>query len=127
MAGERGYDGGAAQRLGWQHQYGGLERGTGLRFNGGNAPFVVNSVPVSRDGMVLKAGAEVAVNESATLSLELRRAAVAAPPGQQRQRRLYGASDLQRRSQDNGAGMPAPFLLTSKPPPKEVVIEPVRL
>ena len=55
--------------LGWQHQYGGLERGTGLRFNGGNAPFVVDSVPVSRDGMVLKAGAEVAVNESATLSL----------------------------------------------------------
>ncbi|HGM4843635.1 TPA: autotransporter outer membrane beta-barrel domain-containing protein, partial [Serratia marcescens] len=34
--------------LGWQHQYGGLERGTGLRFNGGNAPFVVDSVPVSR-------------------------------------------------------------------------------
>ncbi|MBN5323180.1 autotransporter outer membrane beta-barrel domain-containing protein, partial [Serratia marcescens] len=29
--------------LGWQHQYGGLERGTGLRFNGGNAPFVVDS------------------------------------------------------------------------------------
>ncbi|WP_440503788.1 autotransporter outer membrane beta-barrel domain-containing protein [Serratia nevei] len=55
--------------LGWQHQYGGLERGTGLRFNGGNAPFVVGSVPVSRDGMVLKAGAEVAVNENATLSL----------------------------------------------------------
>ncbi|MBI6145162.1 autotransporter outer membrane beta-barrel domain-containing protein [Serratia marcescens] len=55
--------------LGWQHQYGGLERGTGLGFNGGNAPFVVDSVPVSRDGMVLKAGAEVAVNENATLSL----------------------------------------------------------
>ncbi|WP_261265419.1 autotransporter outer membrane beta-barrel domain-containing protein, partial [Serratia ficaria] len=30
---------------------------------------VVNSVPVSRDGMVLKAGAEVAVNDNATLSL----------------------------------------------------------
>ncbi|WP_261264699.1 autotransporter outer membrane beta-barrel domain-containing protein, partial [Serratia ficaria] len=55
--------------LGWQHQYGELERGTGLRFSGGNAPFVVNSVPVSRDGMVLKAGAEVAVNDNATLSL----------------------------------------------------------
>ena len=55
--------------LGWQHQYGGLARGTGLRFNGGNAPFVVDSVPVSRDGMVLKAGAEVAVNENASLSL----------------------------------------------------------
>ncbi|BEN47074.1 autotransporter outer membrane beta-barrel domain-containing protein [Serratia marcescens] len=55
--------------LGWQHQFGGLERGTGLRFNGGNAPFVVDSVPVSRDGMVLKVGAEVAVNENASLSL----------------------------------------------------------
>lgn len=55
--------------LGWQHQYGGLERGIGLRFNGGNALFVVDSVPVSRDGMVLKAGAEVAVNEKASLSL----------------------------------------------------------
>jgi subtilase-type serine protease len=55
--------------LGWQHQFGDLERGTGLRFNGGNAPFVVSSVPVSRDGMVLKVGAEVAVNDNATLSL----------------------------------------------------------
>ncbi|CAI2011662.1 Extracellular serine protease precursor [Serratia entomophila] len=55
--------------LGWQHQYGERERGTGLRFNGGNAPFVVNSVPVSRDGMVLKAGVEVAVEQNATLSL----------------------------------------------------------
>ena len=96
--------------LGWQHQYGGLERGTGLRFNGGNAPFVVDSVPVSRDGMVLKAGAEVAVNESATLSLGYG-GLLSQHHRQQRQRRLYGASDLQRRSQDNGAGMPAPFLL----------------
>ncbi|NXZ90149.1 autotransporter outer membrane beta-barrel domain-containing protein [Serratia fonticola] len=55
--------------LGWQHQYGDLERGTGLRFNGGNAPFVVSSVPMSRDGMVLKVGAEVAVNDNATLSV----------------------------------------------------------
>ncbi|MBI6140033.1 autotransporter outer membrane beta-barrel domain-containing protein [Serratia plymuthica] len=55
--------------LGWQHQYGGLERGTGLRFNGGSSPFVVNSVSASRDGAVLKASAEVAVNKNATLSL----------------------------------------------------------
>ncbi|MBJ3816818.1 autotransporter outer membrane beta-barrel domain-containing protein [Shimwellia pseudoproteus] len=55
--------------LGWQHQYGGPERDTGLRFNGGNAPFVVDSAAASRDGMVLKAGAEVLVNESAILSL----------------------------------------------------------
>ena len=55
--------------LGWQHQYGDLDRGTGLRFNGGSSPFVVNSVSASRDGMVLKAGAEMAVNKNATLSL----------------------------------------------------------
>ena len=55
--------------LGWQHQYGDLDRGTGLRFNGGNSPFVVNSVSASRDGAVLKASAEVAVNKNATLSL----------------------------------------------------------
>ncbi|MGQ8776739.1 autotransporter outer membrane beta-barrel domain-containing protein [Serratia sp. NA_112.1] len=55
--------------LGWQHQYGDLDRATGLRFNGGNSPFVVNSVSASRDGAVLKASAEVAVNNNATLSL----------------------------------------------------------
>ncbi|CAI1132343.1 autotransporter outer membrane beta-barrel domain-containing protein [Serratia quinivorans] len=55
--------------LGWQHQYGDLDRGTGLRFNGGTSPFVVNSVSASRDGAVLKASAEVAVNNNATLSL----------------------------------------------------------
>ncbi|AYO36631.1 autotransporter outer membrane beta-barrel domain-containing protein [Serratia sp. P2ACOL2] len=55
--------------LGWQHQYGDLARGTGLKFNGGSSPFVVNSVSASRDGAVLKASAEVAVNKNATLSL----------------------------------------------------------
>ncbi|MGO4745661.1 autotransporter outer membrane beta-barrel domain-containing protein [Serratia quinivorans] len=55
--------------LGWQHQYGDLDRGTGLKFNGGSSPFVVNSVSASRDGAVLKASAEVAVNQNATLSL----------------------------------------------------------
>ncbi|CAI2532944.1 Extracellular serine protease precursor [Serratia liquefaciens] len=55
--------------LGWQHQYGDLDRGTGLKFNGGNSPFVVNSVSASRDGAVLKASAEVAVNKNTTLSL----------------------------------------------------------
>lgn len=55
--------------LGWQHQYGGPARGTGLRFNGGNTSFVVNSVPVSRDSIVLKAGTEVEMNGNSTLSL----------------------------------------------------------
>ena len=69
MAGDPGTTVALRSELGWQHQYGGLERGTGLRFNGGNAPFVVDSVPVSarRDGA--EGGAEVAVNENATLSL----------------------------------------------------------
>lgn len=55
--------------LGWQHQFGGLTRSAGLRFSAGNTPFVVNSVPVSRAGMVLKAGAEVTVNHNTMLSL----------------------------------------------------------
>lgn len=55
--------------LGWQHQYGERDRATGLMFSGSSSPFVVNSVPVSRDGAVVKASAEVAVNKNATLSL----------------------------------------------------------
>ncbi len=55
--------------LGWQHQYGELDRGTGLMFSGGSTAMVVNSVPVSRDGAVLKASAELAVSRDATLSL----------------------------------------------------------
>lgn len=55
--------------LGWQHQYSDLGRGIELSFSGGRAPFMVSSVPVSRDGMVLKVGAAVAMNANATLSL----------------------------------------------------------
>ncbi|WP_072215015.1 autotransporter outer membrane beta-barrel domain-containing protein [Type-D symbiont of Plautia stali] len=55
--------------LGWQHQYGDLSRGKGLRLSGSNAPIVVESVALSREGIALKASAEVATNESATLSL----------------------------------------------------------
>ena len=55
--------------LGWQHQYGGLDRATGLKFNTSSAPFVVNSVSASRDGAVVKASAEVALNGNSQLSL----------------------------------------------------------
>lgn len=55
--------------LGWQHQYGDLDRGTGLKFNGSSTPFVVNSVSASRDGAVIKASAEVALNQNSHLSL----------------------------------------------------------
>ena len=54
---------------GWQHQYGDRDRATGLHFRHSDASFVTNSVPVSRDGLVLKAGAEVAVNDNAALTL----------------------------------------------------------
>ncbi|WP_145606956.1 autotransporter outer membrane beta-barrel domain-containing protein [Yersinia intermedia] len=55
--------------LGWQHQYGELDRSTGLMFSGSSSVFVVNSVPVSRNGAVLKVSAELAVSKDATLSL----------------------------------------------------------
>lgn len=60
---------GLISELGWQHQYGNRYRDVGVRFNGGQTPFVVNSVPVSRNGMVLKSSLEVVVNNNATLSL----------------------------------------------------------
>lgn len=55
--------------LGWQHQYGDLDRGTGLMFSGSSSAFVVDSVPVSRDGAVVKASAEVTVSKDTTLTL----------------------------------------------------------
>lgn len=55
--------------LGWQHQYSGLDRATGLMFSDSRALFITHSVPVSRDGAVLKTSAEVAVNQHATLAL----------------------------------------------------------
>lgn len=55
--------------LGWQHQYGGLDHGIGLRFVPGSDPFVVSSVPVARDGMLLKAGVNLSVGQNASLSL----------------------------------------------------------
>ena len=54
---------------GWQHQYSDRDRASGLHFRGSEAGFVTNSVPVSRDGLVLKAGAEVAVNDNAAITL----------------------------------------------------------
>ncbi len=60
---------GLFSELGWQHQYGQLKPGARLRFKGGNAPFVVNSVPISRDRLALKVGLEVVVNKNAILSL----------------------------------------------------------
>ncbi|EMH4161069.1 autotransporter outer membrane beta-barrel domain-containing protein [Pluralibacter gergoviae] len=66
---EPGTDVALRGELGWQHQYSDRDRATGLRFRGTDAAFTVNSVPVSRDGLVMKAGLEVAVNDRAALSL----------------------------------------------------------
>ncbi|EPO3979019.1 autotransporter outer membrane beta-barrel domain-containing protein [Escherichia coli] len=43
-----------------------------MRFTGTDAQFKVNSLPTSRDGMVLKARAEATVNRNVTVSLEYR-------------------------------------------------------
>ncbi|MDC9621819.1 autotransporter outer membrane beta-barrel domain-containing protein [Xenorhabdus sp. XENO-7] len=55
--------------LGWQHQYGDRERATSLAFRGSDTSFVTRSVPVSRDGMVLKANAEMTASDNVSLTL----------------------------------------------------------
>ncbi|MDC9589263.1 autotransporter outer membrane beta-barrel domain-containing protein [Xenorhabdus sp. XENO-10] len=55
--------------LGWQHQYGESERATGLSFRGSNTTFVTRSVPVSRDGVVLKANAEISTSSNVSFTL----------------------------------------------------------
>ncbi|OLF54700.1 autotransporter domain-containing protein [Pseudomonas chlororaphis] len=55
--------------LGWEHQYGELDRESSLRFAGSEAAFAVNSAPVSRDGAVVKAGAEMAMTRDTLVSL----------------------------------------------------------
>jgi len=55
--------------LGWQHNYGYLDRGTVLRFANGNSAFETQSVSASRDGAVIKASVEAAMNNNTTVSL----------------------------------------------------------
>lgn len=55
--------------LGWQHQYGELERTAELTFRGSNMPFTVETVPPSRDAAVLQLGTDIAVNDTTTVSL----------------------------------------------------------
>ncbi|HBR1558305.1 TPA: autotransporter outer membrane beta-barrel domain-containing protein [Klebsiella quasipneumoniae subsp. quasipneumoniae] len=54
--------------LGWQHQYNATEREVGLRFAGTDATFNTATVAASRDGMVMKAGAEINVTKSVAVS-----------------------------------------------------------
>ncbi|WP_406887570.1 autotransporter outer membrane beta-barrel domain-containing protein [Serratia marcescens] len=55
--------------MGWQHQYNHPEREVGLRFAGSDATFNTASVAASRDGMAMKAGAQVNVGEALDISL----------------------------------------------------------
>ncbi|MCW7606414.1 MULTISPECIES: autotransporter outer membrane beta-barrel domain-containing protein [Serratia] len=55
--------------MGWQHQYNHPEREVGLRFAGSDATFNTATVAASRDGMVMKAGAQVNVGETIDVSL----------------------------------------------------------
>ncbi|WP_340622237.1 autotransporter domain-containing protein [Xenorhabdus siamensis] len=55
--------------LGWQHQYGERERAVSSAFRGSNKTFVTHSVPVSRDGLVLKANAEMTAGKHVSFTL----------------------------------------------------------
>ncbi|MFI0488478.1 MAG: autotransporter domain-containing protein [Yersinia sp. (in: enterobacteria)] len=55
--------------LGWQHQYASLARDAGLTLNEA-AAFTVSSVPGSRDGVLIKVGVDVKLNDRAALSLD---------------------------------------------------------
>ncbi|MBD1226429.1 autotransporter domain-containing protein [Xenorhabdus griffiniae] len=60
---------GAYGELGWQHQFGNVDRGTKLSFNNSDATFTVNSVAAARDAAVVKAGTELEINKNTKLSL----------------------------------------------------------
>ncbi|MDX7998494.1 autotransporter outer membrane beta-barrel domain-containing protein [Xenorhabdus sp. Reich] len=55
--------------LGWQHQFGKVDRSTKLRFNNSDATFTVNSISASRDAAVIKVGTELEINDKTKLSL----------------------------------------------------------
>jgi len=55
--------------LGWQHQYASQDREASLKFKNSDTDFAVNSVPVSRDGGLLKASAEMALTKDTLVSL----------------------------------------------------------
>ncbi|MDF3202849.1 autotransporter outer membrane beta-barrel domain-containing protein [Pseudomonas sp. 1912-s] len=55
--------------LGWQHQYGELDRQASLTFQNSEASFDVKGVPVSRDGAVIKVGAKIALTKDTLFSL----------------------------------------------------------
>ncbi|CAM3861208.1 YapH protein [Xenorhabdus thuongxuanensis] len=60
---------GAYGELGWQHQFGNVERDSKLSFSNSDTPFTVNSVSAARDSAVVKAGTEFEINKNTKLSL----------------------------------------------------------
>ena len=55
--------------LGWEHQFADTDREASLKFAGSDTAFAVNSVPVARDGAVIKASAEMALTKDTLVSL----------------------------------------------------------
>lgn len=55
--------------MGWQHQYNHPDREVGLRFAGSDSTFNTATVAASRDGMVVKAGAQVNVGKTLDVTL----------------------------------------------------------
>lgn len=55
--------------LGWEHQYGELDRTKTMKFIGSDAGFEVSSVPASRDGAVVKASAEMNLTKESLVSV----------------------------------------------------------
>ena len=55
--------------LGWEHQFGDTDREASLKFAGSDTAFAVNSVPVARDGAVIKASAQMALTKDTLVSL----------------------------------------------------------
>ncbi|QJI30883.1 autotransporter outer membrane beta-barrel domain-containing protein [Pseudomonas sp. ADAK18] len=55
--------------LGWAHQFGDTDREASLKFTGSDNAFAVNSVPVARDGAIIKASAEMALTKDTLVSL----------------------------------------------------------
>ncbi len=60
---------GAYGELGWQHQFGNINRTTQLRFSDSHTTLTLNSVSAARDAAVIKAGTTWGINENTRLSL----------------------------------------------------------
>ncbi|PHM60235.1 autotransporter domain-containing protein [Xenorhabdus ishibashii] len=60
---------GAYGELGWQHQFGNVDRDTKLSFSNSDTTFTVNSVSAAQDSAVVKAGTQLEINKNTTLSL----------------------------------------------------------